>query len=564
MSYLRLFLKHAYFVKKSIKDFRILVYCVKFDLDKLNYKEVEPLHQLDSIYQNVYLLFENSAKIQLFTFDWFSHKIACNIPILMTIGVFSISELKWNNLNIIKKFFDFKNCELIVGVIPYDKNYFCSFSNGKFIGVIPDMLEIVEKNYNFKTFFIDINFSANESISHNFFNETYDNKIPDFIIKESTFFTNINGKYQSVYLGIEFHYIFAITPGELYTTYEKLLLPFDFTTWIFLILTFITAFSFISMFNLAKRNIKDLIYGKSIKHPALNVVSIFFGIALKKIAKENVSRILLILFIWFCLIFRTCYQSKMFEFMTSEMRKPSPQTINELFEQNFSVITQKVNLPLLHGVEDSKRWKIRILNNTNFIRLWTSSLMYDASAKLALLTNEENIISHSILKSSELEKNIKIAILEEKFCTQSFVFSLPSNNFFLEPLDHLMKQLIPTGIPQHSFAYHKFMMLIRKKLKFKKEPQVLTVGSLSFGFIIWLIILSTSFIALFGEIIIYKLIQKPKKEQKKIFKVKFAKIHPITEGKENEKQKTESKLVHEDKIIEDLKDSKSEQNVSNE
>ena len=122
-------------------------------------------------------------------------------------------------------------------------------------------------------------------------------------------------------------YIFLITPGEPVTITEKLFLPFDSPTWNMLIITFGVAFLVIFIANFVAK-LRKLIFGKGIKNPGFNILHIFFGIGQMKIPDKSFSRFLLIAFIWFCLIFRTCYQSKLFEFMTSDMRNQSPLTMD--------------------------------------------------------------------------------------------------------------------------------------------------------------------------------------------------------------------------------------------
>jgi hypothetical protein len=117
--------------------------------------------------------------------------------------------------------------------------------------------------------------------------------------------------------------------GKLYTQYEKLTLPFDFTTWILLWLTFAIAFIVIFIINMLPLEFQDVFYGEGVRMPAFNVVGTFFGIGQTRLPHSNFPRILLMLFIWFCLIFRTAHQSMMFEFMTSNPRRPAPRNISE-------------------------------------------------------------------------------------------------------------------------------------------------------------------------------------------------------------------------------------------
>jgi len=130
---------------------------------------------------------------------------------------------------------------------------------------------------------------------------------------------------------------FLLTPGEPYTIYEKLMLPFDHATWIGLLITFGVAFGTVFFINTYSLRIQELVYGRGIRTPILNIISTFFGIPQHKIPQLNFPRILLIIFIYFCLIVRTCYQSKLFEFMTTLLRRPPPQTLDDLFVRNYTI-----------------------------------------------------------------------------------------------------------------------------------------------------------------------------------------------------------------------------------
>jgi hypothetical protein len=77
-----------------------------------------------------------------------------------------------------------------------------------------------------------------------------------------------------------------------------------------------------------------------IANPAYNALGILFGISQLRLPRESFSRFILLLFIWFCLIFRTCYQSMMFEFMTSDMQKPLPASLDDLIKMNYTIVTQ--------------------------------------------------------------------------------------------------------------------------------------------------------------------------------------------------------------------------------
>ena len=145
----------------------------------------------------------------------------------------------------------------------------------------------------------------------------------------------------NVVANVDFRMVF--TPPEKYTPYEKLTLPFDIETWILLITTFMLTFLSILIINRLSKNTRSLVYGNAVDTPIWNVISIFFGISQTKLPNKNFSRFILIIFIYFCLIFRTCFQSKFFEFMTSEPRQLPPKTIKDLIDRKYEVFAIEQN-----------------------------------------------------------------------------------------------------------------------------------------------------------------------------------------------------------------------------
>lgn len=146
------------------------------------------------------------------------------------------------------------------------------------------------------------------------------------------------------------------TPGEIYTAYEKLLLPFDTETWILLAITFLITFLIIILLNRLSKKAQDLIYGKQIDTPFWNVTSIFFGISQTKLPAENFSRYILTFFIVFCLIFRTCFQSKFFEFMTSNPARKPPRTVQDLIDMNYTLLLSEGEMMKRMVAEENNYW----------------------------------------------------------------------------------------------------------------------------------------------------------------------------------------------------------------
>ena len=143
------------------------------------------------------------------------------------------------------------------------------------------------------------------------------------------------------------------TPSEKYTPYEKFFLPFDLETWILLTVTFMLTFLSIFIVNRLSKSAQSLVYGHKVETPIWNVIRIFFGISQTKLPNKNFPRFILIMFIYFCLVFRTCFQSKFFEFMTSEPRRDPPKSIDDLIERKYNVLATLGNLQYYSKEDES-------------------------------------------------------------------------------------------------------------------------------------------------------------------------------------------------------------------
>jgi hypothetical protein len=120
---------------------------------------------------------------------------------------------------------------------------------------------------------------------------------------------------------------------------EKLVLPFDQKTWTGLEIIFgMAAIVILIIYRLPEKSIK-IICGISAKKTIFFIFQIFFGISEKKSPKENFSRIVLTSFIFWCMVMRTAYQGKLFEFTTTALKKPEIKTLQDLQLRNFTLYT---------------------------------------------------------------------------------------------------------------------------------------------------------------------------------------------------------------------------------
>ena len=345
------YLNDAIFLFDTLDNYQIwknrfLIHQTKVGRTKLNHlvycedasqESVESLITRDT-YES--FLFEQNDQVSLHAMTMFTEK-QCRPEQLVEINQFSIMERKWKT----EKFFkprieNFHGCKLWIKLpwldseMPFleveeDENEYETAE-----GAIVDMLDALSTNLNFKY----LHGQAAKTVFEKpeMTNDSYDLKIGPRML-----YGFDNPSSYSIYSTAD---VAIVPPGEPFTSWEKLLMPFDWMTWMWLGIVFAVAFLVIFLIQLSKStSMYDIVIGLNVMTPSLNVVAIFMGIGQILLPHRNVSRFMFMAFIMFSLIMRTAYQGKYFEFLTSDMRRKPIQTIEELKEKNFTAIVSFAN-----------------------------------------------------------------------------------------------------------------------------------------------------------------------------------------------------------------------------
>lgn len=134
----------------------------------------------------------------------------------------------------------------------------------------------------------------------------------------------------------------AIPPGEPYSQFEKMFMMFDFEVWLAIIFTLLSALGAIQIVNLMPQSVKNVLYGSHITTPTLNLASTFLTGGQNRMPRNDFARFLLILFIIWSLIIRTCHQSMLFQYLQADLRKPRVASVKELSEKGFTFYSQRM------------------------------------------------------------------------------------------------------------------------------------------------------------------------------------------------------------------------------
>ncbi|KAL7028260.1 hypothetical protein ACKWTF_005781 [Chironomus riparius] len=492
---------------------------------------------LGSILYHSYFIINESDMISISTLEYFVEK--CNKLKMTRIYSFDKISMTWiGSVKPYEKFLEYNGCELkLMLPLTYQVDLFAyhwgyadineNMTSGFTVhGITPLIFKIAGQKYNFKDSYVPVMVCEKDWIVKYNLKTVLAARINNGINNDPNVYFDITGVQQSSYklrtsnVFDDIKYDLIVTPGFPYSPYEKLFLPFDLTTWILLATTFGITFITIFIINRLPIKTKNFVYGRKIYTPTLNVVSIFFGIAQARLPTENFSRFILILFVIFCLIFRTCFQSKSFEFLTSEPRRPPPTTLKDLKAQNYTVYTLYKHMLEKYIQNERTNWPQIVEPKVSEYLRYYRTQSRNSSAKMCL------IIEDMLRSDVDATANPKWNDLEvENIYVSHQAFFFQQKSFYFRMMLKTINSLIDTGIMKYLMGNY---LRRRKFVNIPEKNKVLGLDHLSFGFNIWLGCCCISSVILFMELII-----KPKSRKVPIT-FKFAKVHPYNANNSNQ------------------------------
>lgn len=245
-------------------------------------------------------LIEDRARIDLVTFVMFTPH-ACNRHQLIKVNRYSKTSSSWATKEFFPKNFDkFHGCELVIGVnhqapaLAYELHPNGSFD--KVWGYNAIIIQNIAEKLNF-TITYNPYFYLNES----YLNSTMTNDYRMFsaplqvIARGGTFISETYFTTSSM---------FMIPPGRLYSSFEKMFLPFDAETWIAIVALYSIGLIVIIVIKNSSKKIQNFVFGDKVTTPILNLLINSFGGVQSVLPRFNFSRYILTLFVLFSLIMR--------------------------------------------------------------------------------------------------------------------------------------------------------------------------------------------------------------------------------------------------------------------
>lgn len=241
-----------------------------------------------------------------------------------------------------EKFLNFQKCPIKIGTPEAPSTYSkINHDNGTvdYVGSDAEIVKVLAKLMNFEA-------KVNHSGKRDDWGEVFNNGSSTGVIEQlitgdsdmimgyfidprrSKFMTN-----SDVYFFIPI--IVFIPPGAPYTSFENLFRPFSLILWIVVVTVISCACLFIFISKLQTKMIQDWIFENDVKNSYYNLLMIVVGGSIAKLPKKNFPRMLIMTFVIFCLVMRTLYQSRMFDYLQAGDNKRMVSSVQEMAERKF-------------------------------------------------------------------------------------------------------------------------------------------------------------------------------------------------------------------------------------
>lgn len=501
------FNRNLQLVNKLPKRFSFLVYYSTSDGVKQGF---------DKLFYKVFLTHDNDSSIRMRQFNFFSAD-ACRKWSSKEINRFSPKLLKWEkSIKINHEFENFHGCGFVFLILNLCKpvTHFEVHSNGTFTpsGYAVDFFEALAKVYNFKIIYSPFDTNEARFLNPNLKMEfsTQVGSLSNYKLIDHPNRTSVLSKTFGNNL-----FGFVIPKGELYTPLEKLILPFDIETWFWFAIFIAGGIVAIFIIKIMPKVIQNFVFGRNVQTPILNMTQAFFGVGQLTLPGRNFARYLLMMFILFCLIIRTAYQGKMFEFLQQEMRKPEVKSVEEMIANNFTFLTYDHNVEMFEPMDIFRGFAATFISRVNsykfYFRAKFTTMNYSTllskklleklshpNSKQALILMIENlpfVVAHANISTA-------LTVLKQTFLTAHIGFTMQKDNFLNHQINRKITQAVESGL----MDYWRMNYDPKPISEQPAEPQVLTMEHLALGFNIFLLCLAISFIAFIAENIKQKIV----------------------------------------------------------
>ncbi|KAG5684345.1 hypothetical protein PVAND_013580 [Polypedilum vanderplanki] len=288
--------------------------------------------------------------------------------------------------------------------------------------------------------------------------------------------------------------VWIIPKGEPLSSFRKLIRPFDFWVWVFLIVTIFIGGITVLLILYQSISIKEFVFGEGVNTPFMNILLALFGVAQHKLPKRNFARFLLMSFMLFCLVIRSLYQGSVFQFLQASDREPEVASVEEMVKKGFTFYMHS-------SYDEYTRENILMKNHRKIIQPSEMNVIMNKTLeegfKGTLLVSILDALYKNKLRAAKHEE--LLAVCKEFYMMTHISVYFPKNSYLVEPIDELLINFQSAGLldfwSSNEISY-KFLIYNDES----NELKPMSIQHFSSTFQIWMISCCVAFVVFFLEL----------------------------------------------------------------
>jgi hypothetical protein len=287
--------------------------------------------------------------------------------------------------------------------------------------------------------------------------------------------------------------------AQKYSPLETLLHPFELIIWILLLLTFGVGLLVIFVINHKFKNAKELVYGKNVKSPVMNMTAAILGLNQSVLPTRNFPRFILMMFLIFCLVNRNIYQGALYLFLQSDNRHKDIQSIKEMEDRNFSYYVYESYINFVDNQSSIFKRKIIVREEPYDLPF---SKKIDENLKAAYMAPQTEIINRNRLSRGKFT----LKVCAEQVSVMNIAIFYTRNFYLKYEIDVKLRQFDAAGLLGYWINKHadKRYLAVKKR---SSGPKKLNVRHLSGVFKIMLMGHAVATVVFIFELLVYKIKQ---------------------------------------------------------
>lgn len=184
--------------------------------------------------------------------------------------------------------------------------------------------------------------------------------------------------------------VWVIPPMSPLDPFERFAKPFHASIWICLIFSLIIGIAAVLVIGRLPKRVRNFVFGRNIRHPALNLINVMLGGAMVKLPARNFARTLLGLFLAYTLVIRSAYSGALFRFLQMENTRQDVLNFDEMVSKNYELFVFEAFEEYMR-IFEGLAYRTSIVNYKNFPGI-TQTLL-TPETKIALLVSEDHVAS---------------------------------------------------------------------------------------------------------------------------------------------------------------------------